>query len=190
MGQPKSEEWKAKARASWTPERRAGARQRMLGNKFGPGRKKGTPLTEKNKLGLSKARTGKVYRADGISSKQFRETNTEWLRNWHLKRRYGITPEMYAAMLSAQDGQCALCEATTSERRRKGTSVRLVVDHDHKCCPGGMRTCGRCVRGLLCDRCNSMLERLEQVAPDWPIRALAYLEKYRKTTALDSSLSV
>jgi hypothetical protein len=44
------------------------------------------------------------------------------------------------------------------------------VDHDHTCCPGEY-TCGKCVRGLLCDDCNKKLHD----SPAWHFRAIEYL---------------
>ena len=32
------------------------------------------------------------------------------------------------------------------------------MDHYHKCCPG-KTSCGKCVRGLLCGNCNTILGR-------------------------------
>lgn len=59
---------------------------------------------------------------------------------------YGITAEDYAAQVARQDGRCVIC-------RRKPSSKRLHIDHDHACCPKG-GSCGKCVRGLLCVSCN------------------------------------
>jgi hypothetical protein len=67
-----------------------------------------------------------------------------------LMNRYGITKEQYDQMLELQDGHCAICSATPDE---VGT---LCVDHDHSCCPGE-RTCGKCLRALLCPRCNTAI---------------------------------
>lgn len=37
-----------------------------------------------------------------------------------------------------------------------GSTEKLCVDHDHGCCPGERaRSCGKCVLGYLCWRCNS-----------------------------------
>lgn len=33
-------------------------------------------------------------------------------------------------------------------------NVKPFVDHNHKCCPNPNKTCGLCIRGLLCYSCN------------------------------------
>ena len=57
--------------------------------------------------------------------------------------RHGITSEQYREILNRQNGSCAICHGTN----------RLSIDHDHNCCPGNFG-CAKCVRGILCTRCN------------------------------------
>ena len=67
---------------------------------------------------------------------------------WHR-----IRPEQFNAILEAQGGVCAICGAP-----EPGGKGRWHVDHDHACCPGGGgKTCGGCVRGILCHHCNLMI---------------------------------
>ena len=66
-----------------------------------------------------------------------------------LTRNYNITPEEYEQMLEAQGGQCAICNGSNDSKKK-----RLAVDHDHACCPESGKSCGSCIRGLLCDDCN------------------------------------
>lgn len=75
----------------------------------------------------------------------------EKIREYHLRHKYGITPEQFDALLESQGGTCATCFRVPSE----GTK-RFSVDHDHSCCPGEF-TCGKCIRGLLCGNCNTAL---------------------------------
>ena len=84
-------------------------------------------------------------------------------------RRYGVTPEWYDATLKSQSGRCAICGST-----KPGGGGRFHIDHDHNCCPGTKRSCGKCVRGLLCAMCNSRLSFIEN--PEWMKRALNYLK--------------
>lgn len=66
--------------------------------------------------------------------------------------RYGITVERYQEMLDAQGGGCGIC-GRLETYTVGGKPMRLSVDHDHSCCPG-RKSCGDCVRGLLCNNCN------------------------------------
>lgn len=70
----------------------------------------------------------------------------------HILATYTLTVEEYWALYEAQGGRCALCV------RASGQTRRLSVDHDHGCCPG-KTSCGKCVRGLLCRPCNTLLGR-------------------------------
>lgn len=77
----------------------------------------------------------------------------------------------YDAMFEAQLGCCAICDRHQREFKR-----RLAVDHDHKCCPS-QRSCGKCVRGLLCQNCNHGIGCLRE-DPALFAKALAYLRKH------------
>lgn len=70
-------------------------------------------------------------------------------RDGRLKYLYGLPRGGYEALLDRQHGACAGCKRALDEEN-------LHVDHDHACCPG-KRSCGECVRGLLCERCNLVL---------------------------------
>ena len=88
----------------------------------------------------------------------------------HVERTYGITPEEYARLLAAQGMRCAIC------RRATGATKRLATDHDHNCCPGPT-SCGRCVRGIVCGPCNSMLAHARD-DPEMFRRAIRYLAEW------------
>jgi Recombination endonuclease VII len=85
----------------------------------------------------------------------------------NVARNYRVSRTAYEDMLWAQAGLCAVC--TRPMRPGNGTCV----DHDHNCCPGS-RSCGKCVRGLLCQRCNVRLGAIEDSA--FVRDAGAYLE--------------
>lgn len=87
-------------------------------------------------------------------------------REYNLERNYGMSQADYEALLVKQGGCCAICGAGSGWiHRQSGKPKRLAVDHDHKT--------GR-VRGLLCDRCNTILGKAED-SPDLLIKASDYL---------------
>lgn len=77
-------------------------------------------------------------------------------RDAYFRLNYNISLEDYNALLDAQDGGCAICGVAPTHGRA------LKVDHDHKCCAQG--SCGKCVRGLLCNRCNLSIGKFEDNA--------------------------
>lgn len=101
-------------------------------------------------------------------SKRFLESR----RTFAVKWRYGITFEQYDAMLNAQNGGCAICGDVPKLKS-------LHIDHDHSCCPG-KRSCGKCIRGLLCGSCNWGIAYLK----DSPLilrQAENYLSKFSRS---------
>ncbi|TKT03428.1 endonuclease VII domain-containing protein [Streptomyces lasalocidi] len=74
-------------------------------------------------------------------------------RSQALKRSYNITLDEYEALLARQGGKCAICPITADEYL-EATGNNFSVDHDHSCCPDKAKSCGKCVRGLLCSACN------------------------------------
>lgn len=70
-------------------------------------------------------------------------------RRRRLFYRWGMTPEAFDALLASQDGRCANPGCRTDDPGRHG----FHIDHDHNCCPP-MKSCGKCIRGLLCGPCN------------------------------------
>lgn len=81
------------------------------------------------------------------------------LRQQHL-RRYNLTEEQYNNLLESQGGVCASCRSP-----EPGAFSNFHIDHDHACCPRG--SCGKCIRGILCQSCNVALgqtkDRIEQL---------------------------
>lgn len=115
------------------------------------------------------------YRLD--NEEKIREQTTKWrkdnpdkVRNAHLRHKYGISLDDYNRMVEDQNGLCAICRGTCP------SGNNLCIDHDHTCCSGG-KSCGKCVRRLLCRTCNSVLGLFAEN----PLRfqaAIDYLEEW------------
>lgn len=105
---------------------------------------------------------------DGLNRK-CRECYNEYMRLWYLKNsevhkarvnsynnrrgpvrqssRYSLSEDELAALYLKYDGLCWICKSNRA----------TCIDHDHSCCSGGVRVCGKCVRGVLCTSCNTGL---------------------------------
>jgi hypothetical protein len=83
-------------------------------------------------------------------------------------RRHHLPINLVKEILT--DPVCSTCGKTQLKEKQ------FHFDHDHNCCPGKY-SCGKCFRGLLCQKCNLVLGHVY----DNPIilRNLAnYLERY------------
>jgi hypothetical protein len=101
-----------------------------------------------------------------------RDPRAQWANKMWYK--YRLTVEALAYMWLRQDRKCASCARPLTEPIAR-------VDHDHNCCPGE-KTCGRCVRDIICDECNVAAGRMH----DESRRAYGlarYLERWEGRTA-------
>lgn len=103
--------------------------------------------------------------------------DTEKNRAAALSRKYGLSMEAYNEMFVAQHGLCAVCERPEITVNRDGNLRYLAVDHDHNCCSGQL-TCGRCIRALLCYKCNCLLGNAQDDVEVLK-RAATYLEGFK-----------
>ena len=69
---------------------------------------------------------------------------------------YGLTQEQFDRLLAVQWHACGMCHGPFREGQL------IYVDHDHACCRGKNRSCGKCIRGLLCHTCNIALGHIER----------------------------
>lgn len=87
---------------------------------------------------------------------RYRES-CKWRR---LRHRYGVSREQYENLMRIAGGVCELC----------GSGHLLCLDHCHQ---------SELVRGILCMRCNTAMERFDEM-PDFTARVAKYLEKHNE----------
>jgi hypothetical protein len=86
---------------------------------------------------------------------QSKESRKRSKRKYRISS-YGLTEEQFDLILTAQNYACAMC------REPFQAGQRVHVDHDHACCSRKNRSCGACLRGLLCHTCNIALGHIER----------------------------
>ena len=83
----------------------------------------------------------------------------------HRKRTYGLSSEDFQKLIDSQNNRCWICQEIFTRTPH--------IDHNHSCC-SGIRSCGKCVRGLLCHSCNCGLGNFHDRS-DLLHRAIKYL---------------
>lgn len=100
-----------------------------------------------NALG-KKWRKNNKAKADA-ANKVWCKANRAKVNNYRKKWMYKIPKDYFETQLAIQGNKCAIC------RKDFGNEIPQ-IDHDHNCC-SGRKSCGKCVRGLLCNLCNKAL---------------------------------
>lgn len=107
----------------------------------------------------------------GKSGDGLRAYCRECARSVTMRQKYGISLIEFDMHFAAQGYACAICESTDPKGRDW-----WCVDHDHACCPTAT-TCGKCIRGIVCDSCNVGLARFDDSVEQ--LRSAAeYLERF------------
>lgn len=102
--------------------------------------------------------------------------NDETWREYRRRSNYGLDAGEYQMIFESQGGVCAICGQEETKLDRSGKVQPLAIDHDHKCCPGA-RSCGACVRGLLCSACNVGIGHMNEDV-DRLFKAMLYIAQY------------
>jgi hypothetical protein len=103
---------------------------------------------EDNRLRLTDRRRGTRLRDDPAA-------RARWNRKYRLSQ-YGITQKQFDWLLEVQNYDCAMGGEPFTE------DSPIYVGHDHGCCPDEKKSCGKCIRGLLCRNCNTALGHIER----------------------------
>lgn len=96
----------------------------------------------------------------------------------HIEAKYNLQTS-YANMVANQGGLCATCGKEPDERG-------LHVDHDHACC-NVSKSCGKCVRGLLCHSCNAGLGLLNDSIETLQ-NMIKYLQEHTKNLTIQEDI--
>lgn len=85
------------------------------------------------------------------------------------KAQHGMTDEEFVTFMN--EAECAVCGSPDPQ------GAGWHVDHDHSCCPGRF-SCGKCIRGILCGKCNMGIGLLGDTVAGLKA-ALEYMEAAR-----------
>jgi hypothetical protein len=114
-------------------------------------------------------REGQIKNAE--ATRKYKKEHPNFAREHHLLHNYKINIEQFDAMFATQGNKCLACGS-------KESGGRWQVDHDHNCCPTH-ETCGKCIRGILCSKCNRTLGNAGD-DKNLLVSLIMYLENYAK----------
>jgi len=88
---------------------------------------------------------------------KYQRDNSEIYKEKYFIRginRHGISVDKYNQLVDENSGNCWICGGIDEGKR-------LAIDHDHSCCKKNY-SCGKCIRGVLCQSCNMIVGHIEK----------------------------
>ena len=137
--------------------------------------RKGAVLSDDTKQKIRAARAAQVHPrlvARGVTAEVLEDATRNGLKWCSGECKSFVPLGQFAG--NKKNGKCKVCVAAQMQLKRdRATPEQLAITALDHCHETGL------VRGLLCAKCNTALQRVEYVQ-DWAIKALAYLGKYRQ----------
>jgi hypothetical protein len=93
-------------------------------------------------------------------------------RHKRISIRYNLTHERMRSLFDYPECANPKCDVAGPEEK-----YTYAVDHDHSCCDTNASSCGKCIRGLLCSKCNITLGMVGD-NPETLLGLVEYLETY------------
>lgn len=85
-------------------------------------------------------------------------------------RNYKLDNLSFEILFNSQNRKCAICRKNNPDGNNGWH-----IDHDHDCCIGP-KTCGSCIRGILCSSCNKGIGHFFD-SKEYLMNAINYLER-------------
>jgi hypothetical protein len=117
------------------------------------------------------ARCRDYYHRNPSKSRERRKRRTSRKYNW---MNHGLTEQVYTTLLNQENRKCHVCKIDEATQ----------IDHDHACCEGRYG-CSSCVRGLVCNRCNTALYFVKD-SREQLTKMLDYLKRYESRRLNDN----
>ena len=124
--------------------------------------------------GVKDGRSYSCRKCTNIYNKKWRSNVGDYAsrqKKYKIKELYGLSEIDYNEL--TKNG-CEVC----------GSMGRLHIDHDHNCCPG-RKTCGNCIRGVLCGNCNHAEGQLKS-NPEIILALYRYVRRNQNTFISES----
>lgn len=114
-----------------------------------------------------------------------RYASDEDVRLSRTAERYKLNLDQLKALLTRANWSCEICGIRFEVLNGSPyDQTAMCIDHDHNCCSTNY-TCGKCVRGVLCRNCNSMIG-FARDQTDRLAQGMRYLEERKRDEQLSS----